>query len=433
MVKPPKYVLHKTHSPLSSALHSTRKLLVNIVIPPLIFATFLTFFLPFLAFKLFLSIFRSIFSENVAGKVILIAGASSPLGKHLAYEYARRGGCLVLVAGGREDQLREVADRTRQLGSPCVMAIPADVSKVEDCKGVVDATVNYFGRLDHLVTDTGIASICKSMFEDVSDITSLASIMQMNFWSSVYSTHAAIPHLRKTKGRIIVIAPSSGRLPSPGLGLYNASRDALISLYETLRFEFGKDIGITIAAPRLIAHEISQFGAFLAKDGLTESEQEIGDVQSHLFKLDSAEAYAKAIVKSACGGKKYLTESSWMKVAFLLQVFCPKLLYWWRSSLSIARQVKLEISWKGGSGKQVMDLHGPMNYPSPGTSKQLMDLSEPKHYPSPGTIYFPKLNVPRRSWIEGARMLRSFAHAWYNSPSSTWNDSKEDMLEKTVI
>lgn len=65
--------------------------------------------------------------------------------KHVAYEYARRGACLVLVAR-REDRLQAVADKARQIGSPKAIVVAADVSKFEDCKRFVEETVNHFGQ-----------------------------------------------------------------------------------------------------------------------------------------------------------------------------------------------------------------------------------------------------------------------------------------------
>lgn len=63
----------------------------------------------------------------------------------MAYEYAKRGARLALV-GRRENALREVIDRASDFGSPDVLMIHADVSKVEDCKRIVDDTVNHYGR-----------------------------------------------------------------------------------------------------------------------------------------------------------------------------------------------------------------------------------------------------------------------------------------------
>lgn len=63
----------------------------------------------------------------------------------LAYEYAKRGACLVLAAR-RERSLQQVAETARDCGSPDVLVVRADVSKVEDCRRVIDQTMNHFGR-----------------------------------------------------------------------------------------------------------------------------------------------------------------------------------------------------------------------------------------------------------------------------------------------
>ncbi|KAE8705943.1 11-beta-hydroxysteroid dehydrogenase-like 2 [Hibiscus syriacus] len=122
------------------------------IIFPLLTILFLSFFMPpYLILKLISNISRSFRPENVAGKVVLITGASSGIGEHIAYEYARKGAHLALVAR-REDRLGAVADKSRRLGSPDVLIIstdvliiPTDVSRSEDCKIVVDKAVDYFG------------------------------------------------------------------------------------------------------------------------------------------------------------------------------------------------------------------------------------------------------------------------------------------------
>ncbi len=65
--------------------------------------------------------------------------------QHVAYEYARKRARLALVAR-RGDRLQAVADKARELGSPEVIVVCADVSKVEDCKRFVDEAVNHFGQ-----------------------------------------------------------------------------------------------------------------------------------------------------------------------------------------------------------------------------------------------------------------------------------------------
>ncbi|CBI15699.3 unnamed protein product, partial [Vitis vinifera] len=147
---------------------------LNIALHSMGLITLLFFLLSFLSFNSLFFILRSLLSEDVAGKVVLITGASSGIGEHLAYQYARRGACLVLVAR-KEKSIQEVADRARSLGSPEVLVIRADVSKVEVCKSFVDEAVEHFRRLDHLVNNAGITPV--RMFKDSTDITNFVPVM----------------------------------------------------------------------------------------------------------------------------------------------------------------------------------------------------------------------------------------------------------------
>ncbi|KAF7834016.1 11-beta-hydroxysteroid dehydrogenase 1B-like [Senna tora] len=294
----------------------------NILVPPVGLLLLLCFLPPYIFFKLFSYIRRSIFSENVAGKVVLITGASSGIGEHLAYEYGRRGSRLALVAR-RENRLREVAEKAMSEGSPEVITIVADVSRVEDCKLFVDSTVKHFGRLDHLVNNAGIVPVC--LFEHSTDVTNFAPAMDINFWGSAYSTYFAIPHLRESRGKIIGITSSAGWLPAPRMIFYNASKAAVINLYESLRTELGKDIGITIVTPGLIESEMTQ-GKFLSKDGRIILDQEMRDVQVSVMPIRSVSEAAKAIVNSACRGDSYLTEPAWVRTTFYWKAFCPEML-----------------------------------------------------------------------------------------------------------
>ncbi|XP_057479186.1 11-beta-hydroxysteroid dehydrogenase 1A-like [Actinidia eriantha] len=234
----------------------------------------------------------------------------------LAYEYATGGACLVLVArrGGR---LEAVATKASELGSPDVIIETGDVSRVEDCKRFVDAAVNHFGRLDHLVNNAGIFPLC--MFEDSTNVDDFAPIMNTNFWGSVYCTHFAIPHLRKSKGKIVVIASVAGWMPTPRLTICGASKGALISFFETHRTEVGSDIGITIVTPGFTNSMLNQ--KFLNNEGRLKVDQDLRDVVMSIFPVETAGRCAKAIVNSACCGEKYLTEPPWFITTIYWVVF----------------------------------------------------------------------------------------------------------------
>ncbi|KAJ4850117.1 hypothetical protein Tsubulata_500585 [Turnera subulata] len=298
--------------------------LINIfVAPPAVLALFL-FLRPYLYLNRRLSLFKTLLSEDVAGKVVLITGASSGIGEHLAYEYARRGACLALVAR-REYLLREVAAISELLGSPNAIAIPGDVTKVEDCERFVNATIEHFGRLDHLVANAGVAPV--SLIEDASDITRFAPAMDINFWGSVYSTYFAIPHLKRSKGKIIAISSCAAWLPAPRMSFYSASKAAVLAMFETLRIELAPDIGVTIVTPGVIKSEMSE-GKFITQRGRLEVDEEMRNVMVNIVPVESAEECAKAIVKGACRGEKYVVEPSWYNSLLLWKVFCPDAIEW---------------------------------------------------------------------------------------------------------
>ncbi|KAK9090076.1 hypothetical protein Sjap_023253 [Stephania japonica] len=298
--------------------------LLNIVVPPTALFTLLCFFPPYLFFKFLLCTIKSVFSENVAGKVVLITGASSSIGEQLAYEYAKRGANLALVAR-REESLHEVADRARDLGSPDVTVICADVSKPEDCKRFVDETVRHFGRLDHLVNNAGINAI--SMFEECTDVNNFRPVMDVNFWGAVNSTHLAVPHLKESKGKIVVLASAGGWLPVPRMSFYNSSKAAVINFFEALKMELSPDIGVTVVTPGFIESEMTT-GKFLTREGKLEVDQELRDLQISAFPVGQAQDCAKAIVSSVCRGDNYVTQPSWFRVLYYWQVFFPEVLQW---------------------------------------------------------------------------------------------------------
>ncbi|XWS37087.1 hypothetical protein CRYUN_Cryun19dG0012800 [Craigia yunnanensis] len=214
---------------------------------------------------------------------------------------------------------------TRDLGSPEVITIRADVSKVEDCKRLVEETVNHFGRLDHLVNNAGINSVC--MFEDAPpDMTNFRAVMDIDFWGSVYTTRFAVPHLRNSRGRIIVMSSASSWLTEPRTSVYNASKAALTAFFDTLRIELWNDVKITIVTPGYIESEITQ-GKYLLKEGM-EVQQDMRDVQVSAIPVGSVSGCAQAIVNSACRGDRYLTQPLWFSVTYLWKVFFPEVIEW---------------------------------------------------------------------------------------------------------
>ncbi|CAI9265185.1 unnamed protein product [Lactuca saligna] len=337
------------------------------LIAPIVTLNALFFLTPlYCVFKVLCYINRSISKEDVTGKVVLIVGASSGIGEHIAYEYARRGSYLVLAAR-REKSLRDVAETAKLLGAPEAIAIPTDVSDIDDCKRLIDETIKRFGRLNHLVNCAGVTPMC--MVEEITDITSFTSVMDTNFWGYVYMTYLSIPYLRKTKGKIIVIASSASWMPAPRMSFYNASKAAVVSFYESLRLELGSDVGITIVTPGLTESEMSQ-GKIMNKDGEMVVDQDMRDAEMSIVPIELATASAMAVVDGGCRGDVYLSEPKWIQTTAYWVVFFPEMVEW----------VNRWFLWvKVGAS--------PLDAPS----KKLLDVPGLRHLAQPDSVRSPEI------------------------------------------
>ncbi|KAM7484037.1 hypothetical protein LguiA_000046 [Lonicera macranthoides] len=288
---------------------------------PLVLSFLCLFLPPFFLYNFILKIYHYLSKEDLNGKVVLITGASSGIGEQMAYEYAKKGASLAIVAR-REKQLEKVAERARALGSPQVLPICADVSNINDCKRFVDEAVHHFGRLDHLVNNAGVSTAC--LFEDVTAVTNFAPVMDINFWGCIYPTYYAIPHLKRSGGKIVVNSSNSALVGAPNLSFYGASKAALLSFYNTLRMELGASISITIVLLGFVDSEMTQ-GKHLSKQGVITVKPQITDVLKGLPVM-SGQACAEAIIDGVRRRERYVSEPKWYKLLFWIYTCCPQLI-----------------------------------------------------------------------------------------------------------
>lgn len=198
--------------------------------------------------------------NNFKGKVIIITGASSGIGKELSIQLAKQGARLSLAARNPE-KLEKAAEQCRQF-TDYVLAVPTDVAQQEDCKNLVNQTVQAFDKLDILINNAGISMW--SYFEEVSDLKVLEDIMQVNYFGSVYCTHYALPHLIERKGQIVGVSSLTGKTGVPTRSGYGASKHAMAGFFDTLRIELKeKGVAVTMIYPGFVATEVREraFGA----------------------------------------------------------------------------------------------------------------------------------------------------------------------------
>jgi len=192
------------------------------------------------------------------GKSIVVTGASSGIGKALCLALAPQRPRLVLAARDAA-RLQEVAAACRPAGAE-TLVVPTDVTLEEECRRLVEQTVERFGGLDVLVNNAGIGMLAR--FDEVSDLSVYDRLMQVNYLGSVYPTFYALPHLKKSRGQIVVMASQAGHTGVPTRSGYAASKHAVFGFFDSLRIELdGTGVSVTIVAPYFVASEIRRRAA----------------------------------------------------------------------------------------------------------------------------------------------------------------------------
>ena len=193
-------------------------------------------------------------------QVILITGASDGIGAEMARLWAmqRKGDVALVLAARGIDKLEAVAQACRATGAK-VLVQRCDVGVQSDCVALVDAAIRAFGHIDILVNNAGVSAHAR--FEEVTDLSWYETLMRINHWGSVWCTHAALPHLKASRGRIVAVASLAGLVGVPGRTAYSGSKFAMVGFFESLRTElFGTGVSVTIAYPGVVATKIRYRG-----------------------------------------------------------------------------------------------------------------------------------------------------------------------------
>ena len=185
------------------------------------------------------------------GKVALITGAGTGIGKGTALRFVQEG-AKVVIAARREEKLQE----TCALAPDSISWVRMDLNVHDDRAGALQAVVDRHGRLDVLVSNAG-AQLWKS-FEDTAD-EEIEEIYRTNLASTVRFVKQAVPYLEASKGNIVIVSSTAGRYvlsPSQWLSVYGASKAGLNHFTRSVAPELGpKGIRINAVAPGLTRGE----------------------------------------------------------------------------------------------------------------------------------------------------------------------------------
>ncbi len=236
------------------------------------------------------------------GKVALVTGGTSGIGKATAIEFARAGAKVVLT-GRREKEGAQVVDEIRKLGGDAAF-VRADVAKDADVKAMVDFTVGKYGRLDIAFNNAGVEWTGPL---DQATEAEYRRVFDINVWGVLNSMRHEIPVMLKNGGGAIVNNSSvAGHVGLGQVSVYIASKHAVEGLTKSVALEFAKqNIRINAVAPGVIATDM--LDRFAGKEG------EMRDSLTSIIpvgRIGAGEEIAAAVLYLCSDDAKFTTGTS---------------------------------------------------------------------------------------------------------------------------
>jgi len=184
--------------------------------------------------------------RHLNGRVVIVTGASSGIGRETALAFAR-GGAHVVLAARREERLREVAAQISDTSSGALV-VPTDVGASGDVERLVSETIGTYGRVDVLINNAGFG--CSGTIDETPEAL-MRELFEVNYMGAFNATRAVLPHMRRQRsGHIVNVSSVVGRLSFPFHGAYAATKAALIAMTEALRGELaGSGVTATVVLP----------------------------------------------------------------------------------------------------------------------------------------------------------------------------------------
>jgi NAD(P)-dependent dehydrogenase (short-subunit alcohol dehydrogenase family) len=256
---------------------------------------------------------------DVRGKTVVISGGTRGLGYLLAREFGRRG-ARVFVFSRSDDEILRGVGKLRDQGVQ-VDGFRCDVRDPDDVAGAVSAIVQSSKRLDVVVNNAGVIQV--TPFENAR-IEDFEESLRTHFWGPLHLIRAALPYLRRERGRILNVSSIGGRIGVPHLAPYCAGKFALVGLSEALRAELWKDgISVTTATPGLMRTG-SHIRVALRGRHRREARWFAASIATPLTSM-SADRAARIMVKACITGRAHVTPGIQARVAELLNVIAPEL------------------------------------------------------------------------------------------------------------
>lgn len=203
-------------------------------------------------------------TDRTEPRIALVTGAGTGVGAATARALAARGWHLVVNYAKSEAEARATAAACEAAGAQVLLA-QGDVADDADCRRLVDAAVERWGRLDGLVNNAGITSFAGAANWDAIDAETFQRIVGVNALGSFQMIRAAAPHLKAAKGAVVNVSSIAGALGIGSSVAYIASKGALNAMTLYFARAMAPEVRVNAVCPGLI--ETRWFVDGLGQDG----------------------------------------------------------------------------------------------------------------------------------------------------------------------
>jgi len=195
--------------------------------------------------------------KNFKGKVAVITGAGSGIGRATAHAFAKEG-AIPVIADIHQERIENVKKEIKALGVEAASMV-ADVSDKAQVEALSEFVLNKYERVDILHNNAGIGWGGPL---EVFPLEDFQKVMAVNFWGVIYGVQSFLPRMIKQKsGHIVNTASGAGLNGVIPLGAYSASKFAIVGYSEVLRAELRRhNIGVTTICPGIINTNIVKDG-----------------------------------------------------------------------------------------------------------------------------------------------------------------------------
>jgi NAD(P)-dependent dehydrogenase (short-subunit alcohol dehydrogenase family) len=242
-------------------------------------------------------------SHEFDDKVVLVTGSNSGIGRQTVIEFAKRG-AQVVVTGRNVTRIGLVVQECDHLSPNGLNAlgVAADITVDSEVGQMVKIIVSTFGKLDVLVNNAGATS--PTNIDTSNLLESYDRIMSTNLRGALVLTREAVPHLIKSKGKIVNVASIAGHRPVPERLIYCSSKAALLMMTKTLALELGpKGVRVNSVSPGVTDTE------FDSKAGFKSDVKQVLGMKTPLGRIGETQDMAQSILFLSSDRSSFITGS----------------------------------------------------------------------------------------------------------------------------